>query len=229
MNHPILVIGGTHGIGRALAGQLIAQGRAVITVGRTADAPAGVLAHWQRDIVSEGLPADLLPEALDGLAYCPGSIDLKPLRALKADDLRAAFELNAIGAFNAIQACAERLKKSPGAGIVLFSTVAVARGMAFHASVAAAKGAVEGLTRALAAELAPSVRVNCIAPSLTRTPLAEKLLSTPEREAVSAERHPLKRVGEADEVAAMAAFLLGEQARWITGQVIGVDGGMSAI
>lgn len=229
MNHPILVIGGTHGIGRELAGQLIAQGKPVITVGRTADAPPGVLAHWRRDILADGLPADLLPEALGGLAYCPGSIDLKPLRSLKADDLRAAFELNAIGAFSAIQACAERLKKSPGAGIVLFSTVAVARGMAFHASVAAAKGAVEGLTRALAAELAPSVRVNCIAPSLTRTPLAEKLLSTPEREAASAERHPLKRVGEADEVAAMAAFLLGEQARWITGQVIGVDGGMSAI
>ena len=229
MEAPTLIIGGTHGIGRALAEQLIAAGKPVITVGRTADAPPGVQAHWQRDIVSEGLPTDLLPDALGGLAYCPGSIDLKPLRSHKADDLRVAFELNAIGAFNAIQACADRLKKSPGAGVVLFSTVAVQRGMAFHASVAAAKGAVEGLTRALAAELAPIVRVNCIAPSLTRTPLAEKLLSTPEREAASAERHPLKRVGEAHEVAAMAAFLLGDSARWITGQVIGVDGGMSAI
>jgi len=226
---PILIIGGTHGIGRPLAEQLIAAGKQVITLGRTADAPAGVQQHWQRDFLIEGLPADLLPEALGGLAYCPGSIDLKPLRSLKADDLRTAFELNAIGAFNAVQACAERLKKSPGAGVVLFSTVAVQRGMAFHASVAAAKGAVEGLTRAFAAELAPNVRVNCIAPSLTRTPLAEKLLSTPEREAASAERHPLKRVGEAHEVAAMAAFLLGDGARWITGQVIGVDGGMSAI
>jgi NAD(P)-dependent dehydrogenase (short-subunit alcohol dehydrogenase family) len=134
-----------------------------------------------------------------------------------------------MGAFTAVQACADRLKKVPGSGIVLFSTVAVGRGMAFHSSVAAAKGAVEGLSRSLAAELAPTVRVNCIAPSLTRTPLAEKLLSSPEREAASAERHPLKRVGEAADIAAMAAFLLSERARWITGQVIGVDGGMSAI
>lgn len=183
----------------------------------------------QRDILAEGLSSEELPEALSGLVYCPGSIDLKPLRSLMADDLRASFELNVIAAFSAIQACAERLRKNPGSGVVLFSTVAVQRGMAFHASVASAKGAVEGLTRALAAELAPNVRVNCIAPSLTRTSLAEKLLSTPEREAASVERHPLKRVGEAQEVAAMAAFLLSDNARWITGQVIGVDGGMSAI
>jgi NAD(P)-dependent dehydrogenase (short-subunit alcohol dehydrogenase family) len=137
--------------------------------------------------------------------------------------------LNTIGAFTAIQACADRLKKAPGSGIVLFSTVAVQRGMPFHTGVAAAKGALEGMTRSLAAELAPTVRVNCIAPSLTRTPLAEKLLATPEREQASAERHPLKRVGEAQDLAAMAAFLLGDEARWITGQVIGVDGGLSAI
>jgi NAD(P)-dependent dehydrogenase (short-subunit alcohol dehydrogenase family) len=161
--------------------------------------------------------------------YAPGSIDLKPLRSTKAEDLRSAFELNVVGAFTTIQACADRLKKVPGSGIVLFSTVAVKRGMAFHAGVAAAKGAVEGLAKSLAAELAPHVRVNCIAPSLTRTPLAEKLLSSPEREAASADRHPLKRVGEADELAAMAVFLLGHDARWITGQVIGVDGGLSAI
>ncbi|MFN3876616.1 MAG: SDR family NAD(P)-dependent oxidoreductase, partial [Flavobacteriales bacterium] len=162
MESPILIIGGTRGIGRALAEQLIAHGRPVITVGRTADAAVGVQAHWQRDILSDGLPQQLLPEALGGLAYCPGSIDLRPLRSFKADDLRAAFELNAVGAFTAIQACADRLKRCPGAGVVLFSTVAVQRGMAYHASVAAAKGAVEGLTRSLAAELAPAVRVNCI-------------------------------------------------------------------
>lgn len=185
--------------------------------------------HITYDAAVEPLPTDGLPESLSGLAYFPGSIDLKPLRSLTAGDLRTAFELNAVGAFHAVQACAERLRKAPGSGIVLFSTVAVGRGMAFHAAVAAAKGAVEGLTRSLAAELAPLVRVNCIAPSLTRTPLAAKLLSTPEREATSADRHPLKRVGEAHEIAAMAAFLLSDDARWITGQVIGVDGGMSSI
>lgn len=224
---PILIVGASSGIGRATAQWLIEQGRNVITAGRRA--PGLGVPHITFDATIGPFPADQLPPELAGLVYCPGSIDLKPLRSTKAEDLRAAFELNVVGAFNTIQACADRLKKKPGSGIVLFSTVAVGRGMAFHVGVAAAKGAVEGMTRSLAAELAPHVRVNCIAPSLTRTPLAEKLLSTPEREAASAERHPLKRVGEAEELAAMTAFLLSDQARWITGQVIGVDGGLSAI
>jgi len=174
-------------------------------------------------------PLTELPDELGGLVYCPGSIDLKPLRSTRVEDLRTAFEINAVGAFRAVQACADRLKKVPGSGVVLFSTVAVQRGMAFHTGVAAAKGAVEGLARAFAAELAPTVRVNCIAPSLTRTSLAEKLLASPEREKASADRHPMKRVGEAEDIAAMAAFLLSADASWITGQVFGVDGGMSAI
>lgn len=224
---PYLLIGASSGIGHAIAQRLIAQGRSIITAGRR-DPGLGA-PHITYDATAGALPVDQLPAELGGLVYCPGSIDLKPLRATKADDLRAAFELNVVGAFLAVQACAERLKKVPGSGVVLFSTVAVGRGMAFHSSVAAAKGALEGMARALAAELAPNVRVNCIAPSLTRTPLAEKLLSSPEREAASAERHPLKRVGRADDVAAMAVHLLGDEASWITGQVIGVDGGLSAI
>ncbi len=185
--------------------------------------------HIQADVLKAGLPEDALPNELTGMAYCPGSIDLKPVRSIQPEDLRAAFELNVVGAFRCAQQCAERLKRVQGSGIVFFSTVAVQRGIAFHAGVASAKGAVEGLTRSLAAELAPAVRVNCIAPSLTRTSLAEKVLRSPEREKASAERHPLKRVGEPEEIAAMAAFLLSDDARWITGQIIGVDGGMSAI
>lgn len=229
MEAPILVVGGTRGIGRRIAERLIARGTPVITAARGTDAPTGVHEHLVCDAVGEGLPLHRLPDALGGLAYCPGSIDLKPLRALTPDDLRAAFEVNAVGAFRAVQACADRLKRSPGAGIVLFSTVAVGRGMPFHAGVAAAKGAVEGLARALAAELAPAVRVNCIAPSLTRTDLAARLLGSPEREQAGAGRHPLKRIGEADDSAALAVHLLGPDAGWITGQVIGVDGGLSAI
>lgn len=227
-DHPFLIIGGTRGIGRALAERLITRGERVITVARGADGvPGGE--HIVADVASDGLPEAALPNELAGMAYCPGSIDLKPMRSIKPEDLRVAFELNVVGAFRCAQQCAERLKRVPSSGIVFFSTVAVQRGMAFHAGVASAKGALEGLSRSLAAELAPAVRVNCIAPGLTRTSLAEKLLSSPEREKASSERHPLKRVGEPEEIAAMAAFLLSDDARWITGQVIGVDGGMSAI
>lgn len=227
MSSPFLIVGASSGIGQAIAHRLLAHAVPFITAGRRPTS-FGV-DHITYDARTGAFPQDQLPADLGGLVYCPGSIDLKPLRSTKADDLRAAFELNAVGAFLAVQACADRLKKVPGSGIVLFSTVAVGRGMAFHASVAAAKGAVEGLTRSLAAELAPVVRVNCIAPSLTRTPLAEKLLSTPEREAASADRHPMKRVGEVNDIAAMAEFLLNGDASWITGQVFGVDGGMSVI
>ena len=225
----VLIIGASRGIGRCLAELLIAKGGVVISAGRSDDVPKGIAKHIRFDALRDELPVDELPVALGGLVYCPGSIELKPLRMLKADDLRAAFEVNVVGAFSAVQRCADRLKRAPGSSVVLFSTVAVGRGMAFHAGVAAAKGAVEGLSRSLAAELAPTVRVNCIAPSLTRTSLADKLLNTPEKEATSADRHPLKRVGEPDDIAAMAEFLLSASATWITGQVIGVDGGMSAI
>jgi len=227
--HPILVVGATRGIGLSLTQRLVAAGHSVISVARGTDAPGGVTKHIAADVVADGLPLDQVPDILGGFAYCPGSIDLRPLRSVRPEDLRTAFEINVVGAFKCIHAVADRLKKAPGSGIVLFSTVAVGQGMPFHVPVAAAKGAVEGMMRSLAAELAPTVRVNAIAPSLSSTSLAERLLNTPEKLKGAADRHPMKRIGSPEDAAALAAFLLSKEASWITGQVIGVDGGLSRL
>lgn len=228
-----LLIGASHGIGLALAQDLLAQGHAVINWSRTA--PELQHAHLSHHTFDAGqtpaeLPqgADAMPEALDGLVYLPGSINLQAFGMTKPHLIAQDFTLNALGAVRCLQAAAKALKAGRGS-VVLFSTVAVAVGMPFHTSVAMAKGAVEGLARSLAAEWAPTVRVNCIAPSLTDTPLATRLLATDEKRAAAAERHPLKRVGEASHVAALAAFLLSDKASSITGQVLRADGGISHV
>jgi 3-oxoacyl-[acyl-carrier protein] reductase len=167
-----------------------------------------------------------LPEVIHGVVYCPGSINLRPFNRLTAQDFLNDFQQNVLGAIAVIQYLLPRLKKADGASIVLFSTVAVKIGMPFHASIAAAKGAVEGLAKSLAAELATSkIRVNVIAPSLTDTPLASALLSSDEKREAAAKRHPLNSIGSADEIGQLVAFLIQDNSRWITGQVIGVDGG----
>ncbi len=225
-----LIVGGSSGIGRALVENLLAGDHDIHVWSRQRrDLPAAVT-FTELDVTNEA--SDLsaaVPESLDGLVYCPGNIDLKSFRSLKAEAFRESFELNVVGAVRCLQAAERSLKRSGKASVVLFSTVAVQRGMPFHAAVAAAKGAVEGLTRSLAAEYAPAVRVNAIAPSLTDTPLAGKLLATDDKREASAKRHPLQRVGEPGDIAAMAAFLLGDQAGFVTGQVIGMDGGLSVI
>lgn len=225
-----LIIGGSSGIGRSLVDLLLADGNDLWVWSREKrDLPANVN-FTSVDVTSDNdLPKTALPDQLDGLAYCPGSIDLRSFRSLKPDAFRDAFELNVVGAVRCIQAAERSLKKSDQASIVTFSTVAVQRGMSFHAAVAAAKGGLEGLTRSLAAEYAPKIRVNAIAPSLTDTPLAERLLANEDKRQASADRHPLKRVASAEEIAKMAAFLLSKDAAYMTGQVIGMDGGLSAI
>jgi NAD(P)-dependent dehydrogenase (short-subunit alcohol dehydrogenase family) len=225
----ILVVGASSGIGAALAQQLLASGASVYSASRTAPSLPGISAHFPLD-ASQFQPEALqgLPDVLHGVAYCPGTIVLKPFHRLSEAELLHDFRVNALGAAQVLQACLPRLKKAQGAGVVLFSTVAVQVGMGFHASVAMAKGAVEGLGKSLAAELAPSrIRVNVVAPSLTDTPLAGNLLATDEKREASAKRHPLGRIGTADELAGLAAFLLSDAAGWITGQVIGADGGMA--
>jgi NAD(P)-dependent dehydrogenase (short-subunit alcohol dehydrogenase family) len=170
-------------------------------------------------------PEDL-PSALSGLVYAPGSINLKPFKSLKEQDFIDDFSVNALGAAHACQVAEKALKEGKGS-VLLFSTVAVGQGMPFHASIAMAKGAVEGLTRSLAAEWAPNVRVNAIAPSLTDTPLASKLLGNEARAQAAAERHPLKRVGQAADIAALAATIL--QSPWMSGEIVGINGGMGRV
>jgi NAD(P)-dependent dehydrogenase (short-subunit alcohol dehydrogenase family) len=179
--------------------------------------------------MNDELDMSQLPDSLDGLAYCPGSINLKPFHRITDQEFMEEFKLNVMGAIKIVRSVLPRLKNVNQASIVFFSTIAVQQGTPFHSSVASAKGAVEGLTRSLAAEFAPKIRVNCIAPSLTNTPLAARLLSSDEKKKASDERHPLKRTGEAEDIAQLASFLLSPQSSWITGQIIHADGGLSAL
>jgi NAD(P)-dependent dehydrogenase (short-subunit alcohol dehydrogenase family) len=228
----IVLVGGSSGIGRALLHRLSADGAELLHLSRAPSlegAPAGVR-HHRFDAVADPFPLEALPDRLDGLVYSPGTIRLRPFARLTEEDFLEDFHLNLLGAVKVVQACQPRLKKAEaGASVVLFSTVAVQTGMPFHTSVASAKGAVEGLTRSLAAELAPRIRVNAVAPSLTDTPLAGPLLADDAKRKASADRHPLKRVGSPEDAAAAARFLLGEEAGWITGQVLPVEGGMGSL
>ncbi len=225
-----LVIGASSGIGKAIATQLASEGHQVYATfnKNTIEAVQNIHPHFI-NILEESADFSFLPESLDGLVYCPGSINLKPFARIPVSDFTQDFNLQVGGAIKSIQAALPALKTSGKSSIILFSTVAVQLGLNFHSQVAASKGAIEGLTKALSAELAPTIRVNCIAPSLTDTPLAATLLNTEQKVEANALRHPLKRVGHANDIASMACFLMSEKASWITGQIMHVDGGMSSI
>ncbi len=231
MSGNFVVVGGSKGMGLAIVKRLAAGGNHVTVLSRTAEQLAEIdnVTHVAVDVTKDDITADMLPESINGLAYCPGSINLRSFRALKPEVYREDFELNVVGAVKTISAALKAMKAAGSSSVLLFSTVAVGQGMARHASIAASKGALEGLARTLAAELSPHVRVNCIAPALTDTPLTERFFSDEAKAATIAANYPLARTGTVDDMAALGCFLLNGESSWITGQVLGVDGGMSTV
>ena len=228
MSKHIAIIGGTSGIGRATVAQLQADGHTVYAACRSPEKLADL------DIVAQpfdaAAPGPLTwPERLDGFVYFPGSISLKPFHRLTPEDFQRDLQVNLFGAIAALQSALPALKASGNASVVLFSTVAVAQGMPMHASISAAKGAVEGLAKSLAAEWAPAIRVNVIAPSLTDTPLAGALLNSDLKKEAAAKRHPLQQVGRSEDIASLVAHLLSGNSRFMTGQILHVDGGLSSV
>ena len=227
----IVIIGCGSGIGLATAKELH-KTHQVLGISRTKTSEIDNLniQFYEKNILSDSLEDITFPEKIDGLVYAPGSINLKPFNRLTEEDFRNDFEINVLGAVKIIQKLLSNLKKSDNASIVLFSSVAAKTGMPFHASIATSKAAIEGLTKSLAAELAAQkIRVNAIAPSLTDTPLASQLLYSEERREASAKRHPLQKIGQPEEIAKMVVFLLSESGSWITGQTIGIDGGIGSL
>ena len=223
----ILVIGGSKGIGREIVNSQLEKGNNCYNFSRT---DSGInnqnLFEEKIDILSDDLPNI---ENIDSIIYSPGSINLKPILQLKEEDFINDFNINVIGAIKTVKAYLNNLKKGNDPSLLFFSTVAVSQGMPFHSSVSVAKAGIEGLTKSLAAELAPTIRVNCIAPTITRTDMAQRILRNEKIEENIANKHPLKKICEAKDISDMADFLISLNAKNITGQIMHVDGGMSTL
>ena len=229
MTKNILIIGASSDIGLEISKLATADGHNIYATSRD-DVNANNFDNFIQLDPNKSLDVlDDLPEDIDGLVYCPGTINLRSLQRLTLEDIKNEMEVNFYGAFNIIKKVLPNLKKNDGASVVLFSTVAVKTGMPMHSSIAAAKGALEGLAKSLAAELAPRVAINCVAPSIVDTKLAANILSTDERKQASADRHPLKTIGSINSIANSAYFLLQAKENWISGQIFRPDGGLSAL
>jgi NAD(P)-dependent dehydrogenase (short-subunit alcohol dehydrogenase family) len=226
-----LIIGASSGIGKALAFRLADAGHQIYGTFNTNEIHTEhpLIKYFRFNVLDEKISFDFLPETLAGVIYCPGSINLRPFERIRPIDFTNDFNLQVVGAIKTIQTVVSKLKNTENAAIVLFSSVAVLTGLPFHSQVSASKGAIEGLTKALAAEYAPKIRVNCIAPSLTDTPLAASFINSEQKKDASAQRHPLKRIGTPEDIVNMIEFLLSNKASWITGQIMHVDGGFSTI
>ena len=224
-----LVIGGSSGIGKEISELLSIENIVFSTSRNELNESNENIRHIKYDVLEDELDPGLLPNQIDGFVYCPGTINLRPFRSLKLETFRSDLELNLIGAIKTLQIILTRLQQSPSSSIIFYSTVAVKTGMPFHSSVSSSKSALEGLTKSLAAEFAPKIRVNCIAPSIVNTPLANKFLNTEDKIEKAAARHPLNKIGTAKEIAQLTQYLLDDKSKWITGQIINIDGGISSI
>jgi len=227
MKKNLLLIGGSYGIGLSIVKQL-QESFTIYVASRSAEGLEDLnVKHIPFDALTDSLSLSELPDELDGFVYCPGSINLKPLKMLSLANFEDDMQLNFFSMVRVVKDIIGRM--ADNSSMVFFSTVAVGTGMPFHTSVSAAKGAIEGFVKSLAAEYSPKIRINVIAPSLVDTPLAARLLNNDRKKDSMAERHPLKRVGNPEDIANMAGFLLSDKSGWITGQVIGVDGGLSTL
>ncbi|PJB13266.1 MAG: oxidoreductase [Flavobacteriales bacterium CG_4_9_14_3_um_filter_40_17] len=229
MKKNILLIGGSYGIGLEIIRLLNGNENLFIASRTYQNLQNFSVKHITFDASKDVFEISQIPDVLDGFVYCPGSINLRPFRGIKPEVFEEDLKINFLDMIKILQLVLPNLKKSPQASILLFSSVAAQLGMPFHTSVAAAKGAIESFVKAFAAEHAPQIRANVIAPSLTDTPLANKFLSNDEKKEKAGMRHPLKRVGLAEDIAQMAVFLLSDNTSWVTGQIFRVDGGMSTL
>ena len=229
MQKHILLIGGSSGIGLSLCNLLIEKGYQVTVLSRKKNETPDEATFLSTDVCDLNTSLPTIDTDITGIVYLPGTINLKPFSSLTLDDFKQDFEVNYFGAVRCIQHYLPLMTSSKSGSITLISSVAATTGMNYHTSIGSAKAAVEGLCLSLAAELAPNIRVNAVAPSLTKTPLSETLLNTEKKLEASALRHPMKTVGEPEDIAHAIRYLISDNARWITGQIIPIDGGFSSL